>query len=1213
MDKLPIDKYKEEIIEKADEHDVLIVCGDTGCGKSSRVVQFLLETKHALRPASTKKKMIMATQPRRIAALSLAKRVGQELAGKYDEKKEAEGKKEAKKEAAEEKRKGRTVGYAIGQERQFDENEADIVFVTCGWLVSKAVHCPSFVLDHLSYLVIDEAHERDIDMDLLVFVAKVLQKRSRGSLKIVIMSATLNAEVFLSYFCTTTTVAMVNINMRRFPVSVFFLNELDKWSVMQTKVGDFFMAMTKASCQTDPKGFIGAVDFLCTKVFLPSLCSSTCSVSNGSAATSSTSTSTVLVFCSGIRQIEEIYEKLTTNNKEGGGENAESTTKRLEVFVLHSLMEKNDQMQIFASTAVSATAVPTLKVILATNIAESSVTIPNVEYVIDLGEHKVSMYDEQDEMMKLQCVSLSQASAKQRAGRTGRVCPGTVIRLYSQNDYENFEEHDTPEVQLVPLENTLLRLYTLKRAGKKVLERGPQVLEELEDPIACLAQLVDPPDVGGVDSAHKRLLELGALQVVDDGVEGKKKAEEKEEEGSQETDREEAEAEKKGERLEKELEEMERQMEETENVACGGVVTDEEKEEREVLAKAIEKKREEIFGFYSDALGKGEEKKERGILLLEEESYDEEDDESFEMDEEEESEEEEEESSGSDGGGEGSDEEREGSGNHECVEITVFGEMLTKLPLSFELSKMVLFGAQFGRFAPHFAIIAAFIGVRDVFVMPNHTQKDRLKYQELVRTVTAGRRYFSLLDRSDLLGGIEIFKSFWHARDQKRQSEWMWSNGLNARRVKQFYEMALSIMCRLGELGFESAQLAFEAFVQRGSMERGRAEADQWLDPETFLAMEPESDVPLLTLILGWALQKNLIRSTQVYDFQEAQQTTQTSAEKETTELKNITFEPSAPASDSDFVLLLKKAIGSEIGCLDGSSVVKVGSSGVSLTFADAESSLHVLKQLIYKGSASITFSSSSLQQSAGGKKDKKGAVTAVQKVVVGKTVHGDLVGWKLAKNGAKVYDYPPKSPFHCMFSSTPQKGLGWCHSLLGNMSPLLAVTAGFIKNDSRHYASYRASLLHLIPPELALVFAAVLSSALSASPSQSTFKYTEISTADREEEEGEEDSWEDDYLEDSEEEESKRGEDRVEDVEPEAGSEKKADSKSVAVQIGPLFRTVITEAQKNTVMVLVEEFSARLGDLLRSWTTAPLTDPGRAETLCETLSFLLAFVDHQE
>ena len=931
--RLPVDDLEQEICAKAMANDILIVSGDTGSGKSTRTPTFLAKTKfHTQRPGAK----IFITQPRRVAAISLTKRVAGEL-----------GDVTASGEPLFQR-----VGYAVGQDRHFSDENAELVFCTSGWLTLKLTSDPEFA-KQISYIIIDEAHERDADMEMLLFIcAKVLLVRFRSAIKIVLMSATLNYRAFGHYFPGK--IDVVEINMRRFPVQIAHLNSLKNAT-------EFFQTDAEAAAlqqvidntveskdKDDPKGSFAAFGFLCKQIWKK---------------LKAGSITTILVFLSGIQEIDFAYDIL-----------AKELGSWVEICVLHSSIEEVTQMAVF--TPLSAPTIAdgkSVRFILSTNIAESSVTIPNVSIVIDFGMQKTMRRTNSGDMMELRAVEISQAAAAQRAGRTGRVCNGTVFRLYTEFCFSMFDKHNRSEIQDTPPSSTILRFFSLKqRSGAKI--------PELADPLKCIAQLVDPPDSYSVQIAFEKLVELGALS----------------------------------------------------------------------------------------------------------------------------------------------------NGKSSQSDITPFGTMLVRLPLSFSHSQFVLFGCQFHQYAAHFAVMAAFLNNSDIWLNPNHKDPNKSQYQKWLRLTTASRQKFTLMHKSDLLAAVEVFRamlSFDRRRGSQHFTQWINDNGFHYTRIDQFMATACDIISRLAECGFEGCVRAKAAIYGRrfknAAMDRGII--------NTILPMG-ETESKACSLIVGWALAQNTIQTTvsptlrmtcesmeeerQAFaarldaedsdhdDDDDADQDHDDDDEKErameirTKRLLDFNdYLHRRLLSDHQTNETLSASVvltvnGGPIGKYTADELVRLAFGTIMALYPRAEGAtcdleklggrdqhwqsrgtihlapenillaIHVLQQLLNRGSGSLEYA-------VGSGKNRLQCVVSIHSVRM-----PDTFSW-MRSNSFRVYDYPPRSPLHCIPACQfPVSLSGTKKCFLPDATTrLLAVSPEFTLTGR----SLRTSLLSLISNGCRLVFAVVL------------------------------------------------------------------------------------------------------------------------------------------
>ncbi|KAK7575545.1 hypothetical protein V9T40_011831 [Parthenolecanium corni] len=372
---LPIYKYRDELLRAIEDHQVLIIEGETGSGKTTQIPQYLHEAGY-----TKDKKKIGCTQPRRVAAMSVAARVAEEMSIKL----------------------GNEVGYSIRFEDCTSERTI-IKYMTDGTLHREFLSEPD--LESYSVMIIDEAHERTLHTDILFGLVKDIA-RFRKDLKLLISSATLDAAKFSEFFDDA---PIFRIPGRRFPVNIYY---------SQAPEADYVSACVQTILQihvTQPLG-------------------------------------DCLVFLTGQEEIETCHELLQERTKKLG-----SLVKELIVLPVYANLPTDMQAKIFERTPPNAR-----KVVLATNIAETSLTIDNIIYVIDPGFCKQNSYNPRTSMETLTIVPISKASANQRAGRAGRVAAGKCFRLYTAWVYKNeLEDNPVPEIQRVNLGNVVLILKAL--------------------------------------------------------------------------------------------------------------------------------------------------------------------------------------------------------------------------------------------------------------------------------------------------------------------------------------------------------------------------------------------------------------------------------------------------------------------------------------------------------------------------------------------------------------------------------------------------------------------------------------------------------------------------------------------------------------------------------------------------------------------------------
>ncbi|XP_020969244.1 pre-mRNA-splicing factor ATP-dependent RNA helicase DEAH1-like isoform X1 [Arachis ipaensis] len=372
--KLPIYPYRDELLQAVRDHQVLVIVGETGSGKTTQIPQYLHEAGY------TKQGMIACTQPRRVAAMSVAARVSQEMGVKL----------------------GHEVGYSIRFEDCTSEKTI-LKYMTDGMLLREFLGEPD--LASYSVVMVDEAHERTLSTDILFGLVKDIS-RFRPDLKLLISSATLDAEKFSDYFDSA---PIFKIPGRRYPVEINFTKAPE---------ADYLDAAIVTSLQihvTQPPGDI-------------------------------------LVFLTGQEEIETAEEILKHRTRGLGTKIAE-----LIICPIYANLPTELQAKIFEPTPEGAR-----KVVLATNIAETSLTIDGIKYVIDPGFCKMKSYNPRTGMESLLVTPISKASAMQRAGRSGRTGPGMCFRLYTAYNFHNdLDDNTVPEIQRTNLANVVLTLKSL--------------------------------------------------------------------------------------------------------------------------------------------------------------------------------------------------------------------------------------------------------------------------------------------------------------------------------------------------------------------------------------------------------------------------------------------------------------------------------------------------------------------------------------------------------------------------------------------------------------------------------------------------------------------------------------------------------------------------------------------------------------------------------
>ena len=399
---LPVSQRKAEIEKLLSEHQVIVVAGETGSGKTTQLPKMCLEL--GLGNLGT----IGHTQPRRIAARSVAARIAEELQTEL----------------------GDLVGYKVRFNDQISDN-TQIKLMTDGILLAE-IQTDRF-LNQYSCLIIDEAHERSLNNDFILGYLKQLLPR-RPDLKVIITSATIDVERFSKHFNNA---PIIEVSGRTYPVEVRY------------------RPVAEEDDQDQLQGILNAVDELQAE-----------------------GRGDILIFMNGEREIRDTAEALQKQN-----------LKHTEILPLFARLSAQEQNKIFHPSGLN-------RIVLATNVAETSLTVPGIKYVIDPGTARISRYSYRTKVQRLPIEPISQASANQRKGRCGRVSEGICIRLYSEEDFNNRPEFTDPEILRTNLASVILQMTAL---GLDDIEAFP---------------FVDAPDKRHIQDGVKLLEELGAFETV---------------------------------------------------------------------------------------------------------------------------------------------------------------------------------------------------------------------------------------------------------------------------------------------------------------------------------------------------------------------------------------------------------------------------------------------------------------------------------------------------------------------------------------------------------------------------------------------------------------------------------------------------------------------------------------------------------------------------
>jgi len=400
-EELPVSQKRDEIIAAIKQNQVIVICGETGSGKTTQLPKMCLDAGLGVRG------MIGHTQPRRLAARSVANRIAEELKTET----------------------GNVVGYKV----RFSDVLSDkslIKLMTDGILLSE-IHHDAF-LNNYDCIIVDEAHERSLNIDFLLgYLKRLIIKRH--DLKIIITSATIDPQRFSKHFNDA---PVIEVSGRTYPVDVEYRDT-------ETEEGE-------------------------TRDLQRSIADCVDEISHHDRGD-------ILVFLSGERDIRETADYLSKQN-----------LQNTEILPLLARLSASEQNKIFKGS-------PKRRIILSTNVAETSLTVPGIKYVIDTGLARISRYSWRSKIQRLPIEKISQASANQRKGRCGRISAGVCFRLYSEDDFNLRKEFTEPEIQRTNLAAVILQMEHMQ-------------LGHVED-----FPFVEPPDSRLITDGYKLLHELGAI------------------------------------------------------------------------------------------------------------------------------------------------------------------------------------------------------------------------------------------------------------------------------------------------------------------------------------------------------------------------------------------------------------------------------------------------------------------------------------------------------------------------------------------------------------------------------------------------------------------------------------------------------------------------------------------------------------------------------
>ena len=445
-EQLPVTGERETILDALREHQVVVVAGETGSGKTTQLPKMLLEL------GIHQGGIIGHTQPRRLAARTVAERLAEELGTSI----------------------GEDIGYQVRFTSEVSKNTA-VKLMTDGILLAEIQRDP--LLKRYAAIIIDEAHERSLNIDVILgYLRRILPKRP--DLKVVITSATIDPERFARHFTRQEIpedseelpddTPIIEVSGRTFPVEIRY-RPLRPEAEAADPEDEFGQAQDPAHGEEKDllDGIAEAVQELAEE------------------PTAGQGAGDILIFFPGEREIRDAADHLA---------DVVSRDRRLsgsEILPLFGRLSMQEQKRVFSPSGRR-------RIVLATNVAETSLTVPGIKYVIDTGTARISRYSTRTKVQRLPIEPISQASANQRSGRAGRTSPGVAIRLYSEEDFDSRPEFTDPEILRTSLASVLLQMSSMG------ITRTPEEL--LEFPF------VQKPDSKAVNDAVRLLTELGALE-----------------------------------------------------------------------------------------------------------------------------------------------------------------------------------------------------------------------------------------------------------------------------------------------------------------------------------------------------------------------------------------------------------------------------------------------------------------------------------------------------------------------------------------------------------------------------------------------------------------------------------------------------------------------------------------------------------------------------
>ncbi|CEH17449.1 atp-dependent rna helicase a [Ceraceosorus bombacis] len=470
---LPAFKARDKVLQLLNSNRVIIVAGETGCGKTTQIPQYILDDFVQRKEGSLCS--VVVTQPRRVSAMGVAARVAEERAERLG---------------------SGVVGYAIRGERKASK-DCRLLFSTTGVLLRRlATGDPDLV--GLSHVIVDEVHERSVDSDfLLLELRRVLQRNP--TLRVILMSATIDQQVFSDYFAGA---PCVGIPGRTFPVSDHHLEDLIRLTHYRPSARN--VGATKHKTEKQVEGIRNSlmqcdlaendlqsvlsivasqrIDYELLACAVKMLCERAEAEEREGGADHSAG-GAILIFLPGVGEIRQAIEAIRS-----------AIRTNVDIMPLHANLSSEEQHRVFLPSSSKGLR----KIVVSTNVAETSITIPEISYVIDSGRVKETRFEPESGLTRLVDCWASRAACRQRRGRAGRTRAGECWKLFSKYTEERqMSAQQTPEIRRVPLESLFLQA---------------KAMDEETDVKDYLGQAIDPPNVGSMDQALSTLIEVGAIQ-----------------------------------------------------------------------------------------------------------------------------------------------------------------------------------------------------------------------------------------------------------------------------------------------------------------------------------------------------------------------------------------------------------------------------------------------------------------------------------------------------------------------------------------------------------------------------------------------------------------------------------------------------------------------------------------------------------------------------